>query len=257
MPAFIPLAVAAATATGLIGAAKISSGASGRAASLATDAANHAADVQAKSAAETLAFTKEQAAKDQAIAETTRRANYDQWRAREERMGSLGQLIGQGPRNIPDYVPLEAPGAAATDYGGGTTPAGGSDLSSAEAAFNKLFPDETLTPQMLTDHKSELEALGFTLRPNAAGLVGKVQYRGGPIIDVIQGAGSGLNKKWFSVGAPASAAAGPSGTLGAIAAAARGDNNVYGAAPLTPLYDPNATPYRSTRTLGTYAAGGY
>ncbi len=93
-----------------------------------------------------------------------------------------------------------------------TAPAGmPADYASAQQAFNQLFPGETLTPQMLQEHEAELKALGFTLRPNAAGVVGKIQWGNEPIVDVIQGAGSGLNRKQWLVpdGAAGGAMTGP------------------------------------------------
>jgi hypothetical protein len=82
------------------------------------------------------------------------------------------------------------------------------DYASAQAAFHQLFPGETLTPQMLKEKEAELQALGFTLRPNAQGVVGKIQWGNEPIVDVIQGAGSGLNRKQWLAGAPAGSGVG-------------------------------------------------
>jgi hypothetical protein len=137
---------AAATAgTGIYAATK-SSGAAKDAAAAQTSAANYAADTQAKAAADTLDFTKQQAAQTRADAETTQRANYDQWVAaqqyqnataasRANNINALGAQYGVGPRavpvmNIPAYQPLgpavAAPGA--TPPGAtppGTAPAGG------------------------------------------------------------------------------------------------------------------------------------
>jgi hypothetical protein len=55
---------------------------------------------------------------------------------------------------------------------------------------------------MLKAHEAELNALGFQLRPNAQGQVGKIQWGSEPIVDVIQGAGSGLNRKQWLAGGP-------------------------------------------------------
>lgn len=100
------------------------------------------------------------------------------------------------------YTP--APGGYGTP--GAPIPGGPpQDYASAQAAFHQLFPGETLTPEMLKAHEAELNALGFQLRPNAAGQVGKIQWGNEPIVDVIQGAGSGLNRKQWLAGAPAGA----------------------------------------------------
>ena len=135
---------AGATAAGSITAAKMGSNAATKGARLQTDAANHAADVQGQAARDALAFQKEQAARDQAIAETNRRANYDQWASREARLGNtLGVMLGLGPRDIPAYVPL-APGNAPTAPGANGSPASSAlppvpkDLQTAIAEANKI-----------------------------------------------------------------------------------------------------------------------
>lgn len=82
----------------------------------------------------------------------------------------------------------------------------------AQAAFEAIFPDATLTPAMLAEKKDALAAAGFSLVPNAAGVVGKVRWGTNPadVIDVIQGAGSGLNRRQWLVDTPASGPAGRS-----------------------------------------------
>lgn len=207
LPAFWGAVGAGAVATGAIASAKIGSNAYNKGAQAQTQAANYAADKTSQSAAAALQFQKEQAALDAQRAEENRHANYDQWAAREGRLGTLGELIGAGSRNIPAYVPISQGGTPPPTTGTGATGTT-SGLSTAQAAFDKLFPGDTLTPDMLTKNESALKALGFTLRPNAAGVVGKIQYGNGPIIDVIQGAGSGLNKKQFLIGGGAT----PTGT---------------------------------------------
>jgi len=109
MPLFIAAAIpfwaAGATAAGSVIGAKLSANAQRDAAQLATDAASHAADVQAKAAADTLAFQKEQAAQQRAVDEVNRRANYEQWATQRRQFQSLDQLVGNAPREIPGYVP--------------------------------------------------------------------------------------------------------------------------------------------------------
>jgi hypothetical protein len=195
------------------------------------NAANHAADLQAAAADKALAYQKEQAEYERASAEATRRGNYDQWGAQRERLGTLGAMLGLPAPRIPAYVPIAGPSGAAsggplannpntgTIYHGPNGPGAPiPDLSGAQAAFNTLFPGETLTPQMVKAKEAELVAAGFTLRPNAKGTVGKIQYKDGPIIDIIQGADSGVNKKQWLL--PTAAAAAPRmGTIGEIARA--------------------------------------
>lgn len=63
-----------------------------------------AARAQAKAQREALAFQKRLAQNDFANTEVTRHANYDQWAARERRIGSIGEMLGWGAREIPAYV---------------------------------------------------------------------------------------------------------------------------------------------------------
>ncbi len=109
MPAAIaiPLALGAGTATAGIVGAKLSSNAARDAAGLSTDAANHAADVQAQSARDALAFQRQQAQQDFNNAQAASRGNYDQWAARQGRLSTLGQMVGQKPFVIPAYVPMQ------------------------------------------------------------------------------------------------------------------------------------------------------
>jgi hypothetical protein len=71
-------------------------------------AAKYAADVKAKSDAEQLAFLRQQAGYDASAAEVNRAGNYDQWAARQELLGPVGQALGLPARRIPAYVPLPA-----------------------------------------------------------------------------------------------------------------------------------------------------
>jgi len=174
------IAAGGAVAGGLINARS-----QGGAAKRQVEASNYAADLQDRAAREALEYQKQQAAEEARRYEIDRRANYDQWAAREGRLGSLSQIWGFGGRPIPGYVP------GTPNTSSGPAP----DLSDAQAKFNALFPGETLTPDMVKAKEAELKAAGFTLRPNAAGVVGKIQYGSGPIIDIIQGASSGVNKK--------------------------------------------------------------
>lgn len=67
-----------------------------------------AAKLQADAAHQALDYQRQQAAREQANFESTQHANYDQWAAKEHRLGSLGQLVGLRPREIPAYVPTTA-----------------------------------------------------------------------------------------------------------------------------------------------------
>src|SRR2546429_297363 len=72
-------------------------------------AERYAADLQAKSIADALGFTKQQAEGDWRNQELTRRGNFDQWAATQGRLGTLGEMFGMRPRYIPPYVPSEDP----------------------------------------------------------------------------------------------------------------------------------------------------
>ncbi len=110
----MPIGIGAGTAiAGIVGGgAALASGAlqshaAGNAADLNTQAANHAADVQAQSARDALAFQRQQAAQDFNNAQAASRGNYDQWAARQGRLSTLGQMVGQKPFVIPAYVPMQ------------------------------------------------------------------------------------------------------------------------------------------------------
>lgn len=102
-----PWGAVAGAAIGLFGSlfgAHMASSAATKSAQIQADAQLKAQQLQAKSAADALAFTKQQAQQTYLTDETNRRANYDQWAAREGRLGSVEDLLGYGPRNTPAYV---------------------------------------------------------------------------------------------------------------------------------------------------------
>src|SRR3990167_3277431 len=94
-----------AAGTGAIVGAKMQSGAARWVAETQTQAANRAAQIKAQSQAEALAFQRQAAQNAYLNDEAARRGNYDVWAATEGRRGSIGALLGMGPRNIPAYVP--------------------------------------------------------------------------------------------------------------------------------------------------------
>lgn len=128
MPPAVGFAIAGiASGIGAIVGAHKQSKAATHAADLVSTATSHAADLEAEANAKELAFKQEQAKRDYMTAEANRRANYDQWRAREGRLGTLGEMIGQGSRQLPEYVPLPAyseTGAPNQPGGGGTNERG-------------------------------------------------------------------------------------------------------------------------------------
>lgn len=121
-----------AAAGGQAAGAKIGANANRDAAAQSTAAANHAADLQAEANRQAIAFEREQAQNAFLNSEAARRGNYDQWAAREARLGSIGAALGYGSRPVPGYVPGVDPhytggptaGAAlAVPVGSGRTPA--------------------------------------------------------------------------------------------------------------------------------------
>jgi len=171
-------------------------------------ASSDAADEQQKYLQQALDYEKEKDAyqrgvDQQAVArEESRYAGYqdrirgfiDNGQSSNDRMASL---LG-----LPARPGGGGGGGRGGDSGAGYTPSQTPQAKAAWAGFDALFPGETLTPAMLKAKEAELKALGFTLRPNAKGEVGKIQYGTDRIADVIQGAGTGVNKKQQLYGGP-------------------------------------------------------
>lgn len=101
------------------------SGANKDATQAQSDSAKYAADIKAKSDAAQLDFLRQQAAYDHQVAETNRQGNYDQWAARQEMLGPVGQALGLPARRIPAFVPLPGDGTGSPAPTGTGTPAGG------------------------------------------------------------------------------------------------------------------------------------
>lgn len=89
--------------------AQIQADAARETARLQTEAATKAAQLQKESSDAALGFTKQQALYGAQSAETDRSANYQQWAAKERRLGSIGEMVGLGQRDIPSYVPSPTP----------------------------------------------------------------------------------------------------------------------------------------------------
>ncbi len=164
------------------------------------EAAKYAADLQAKAAADALTFTKEQAARDQAQWAWGQNNMIDQWEGRERNLAPY-RGVGLGATNtiasLLGITPVQMPMTRLTraDGGGGPAP----DTSADQAYFYGLFPNEALSPADLVSKEAELNAKGWKVRRNAAGVAGKVELPNGRIIDVIQGAGAGTNRRQWLV----------------------------------------------------------
>lgn len=208
-------------------AAATSAGTSIYAAHKQSEAAHDASVLTQQAGDKQLDFAKQQAAIDQknyldAQAENKRQfdvtqgLNLDQYNQREGRLTpyrDIGVAANGTLSNLLGFTPGSAGGGGASRAMPALDP-------SAQGKFNSIFPDETLSPDMLKAKEKELNAAGFILRPNAAGVVGKVQYGSDPnaVIDVIQGAGSGVNKRQWLYGPSGGSAAGGGGTLAAFVA---------------------------------------
>jgi len=243
---------AGATATGSIVAAQKGSSAATKSARLQTEAANRAAEIQSQSAREALDFQKAEAARNQAVAEQTRHANYDQWAAEQRRRGTLGQLLGLGPPEIPGYVPIEgAPGTlgaalpqtganrATAASGAPTMPAGGD----YQTWFNGLIAGKPFNQQTLLDLEPTLNQAGVQLTPpNAVGDRTKIRLPTGQWVRV--GFGEGKPVWVVQPGTNGASPMGQAGTPGTLGAALP-----YQARVLTPPLQAPQVPYRPG-TLG-------
>lgn len=73
---------------------------------------------------------------------------------------------------------------------------GGGDTSEEDLNFfNQLTPGESLSPEQLSALEPQLAQRGMGVVRNASGRAGKIRLRSGEVVDVIQGAAGGLNKK--------------------------------------------------------------
>lgn len=93
-----------AAGTGAIVGAKMQSGAIRHGADMQTAAANTAAAAQLEASQKAETFARQQAEGAYQNDERVAHANYDQWAAREKRLGSIGASLGYGTRDIPAYV---------------------------------------------------------------------------------------------------------------------------------------------------------
>lgn len=128
--------------------------AANQAAELMAQASKYQADLQAKAQADAMLFQQRMAQNAFLNSEAARRGNYGIFGARERRLGTIGEEVGLGPREIPDYVPgvdpgfpgaPGAPGAPGTDRagaaaggGGGALPERPSELAAAIAGANQI-----------------------------------------------------------------------------------------------------------------------
>ncbi len=149
---------AGATAASSVYGANKQSNSARDAANAQVTAANKAAELQSKSAAEALAFQREQAARDQQNYVGTQLANYEQDTARQQRIGSLGELLGLPSRNIPP--PPSYLTSQQTTPNSGQMPGGAdSKLTAAIAAYQQANPGNVAIEPLT----AALKAQGFNV----------------------------------------------------------------------------------------------
>lgn len=249
------VAAGGAAATGQIIAGKMQSGAAKKSAQLQTASADKAAELQAQSTREALDFQKAEAARARADAETTRRANYEQWAAQQRRLGTLSQLLGLGAPEIPGYVPLDgtlgaampsqnAPPAAPAGTGGASVPGG-----DYQTWFNRLIEGKPFNQQTLLELEPQLNAAGVKLTPpNAAGDRTKIGLPNGQWVRVGFGEGKPVWVVQSGTGTAPMVPRGNPGTLGAMLP------SPSAAAPLTPALQAPQFQY-PYGALGSYMRG--
>lgn len=135
--------------------AKMSTNANNKATQLQIDAANRAAELQKQSNDAALAFQERESAAQRAAEEVNRRANYDQYVAQRRKLSAVGQSLGLGGLEIPDYVPLyqgQGPnvptvaGARGGPDASGPAPTAPTDPAQLEAFIKKTLADTGQDP---------------------------------------------------------------------------------------------------------------
>jgi hypothetical protein len=139
-----------------------------------SSAAEDAATKQSQSNAEALAFQKQAAENDYKNQEVARKANYDQYVAKQTAMNQVRQGLGLRPVEIPPYVPSVDPtftGTPISQTAGGVTPPDlqGADLGTMAGAG--ATAPATLTPQQRAQQYLRTQAAP-TGAPNFLGTSG-------------------------------------------------------------------------------------
>lgn len=172
------MAAGAMAARGATGAARVSS-----------EAAVRAAEIEAESQRQALEYLKavEAQRRQDFLAREARLTPYRQFAlaAAEELSHRMGLPFAPPPPAAPaEMAPMR-------------------DTSrEREQFFGLIGQRERLSPEELERLEPQLQAMGWSLVRNAAGRAGKVRLPTGEVIDVIRGAGAGLNEpQWLPVGA--------------------------------------------------------
>lgn len=254
IPAFWAAVSAAGAGAATIYAANKSSNAARDSATLATNSANHGADLQKQSADAALAFQQKQADLDRLTAETNRHADYDQWAAQQRRIGSIGELVGLGPRDIPGYVPMpNGLPSSQTTPNSGQTPAGADPKA---VAFIRDWQSKNSPTSSPADLVKAAQAAGVNITP--------FMYQGGVASNnevtvpgvgkfKIKGGEDGPNPSWYYGGndsAPG-AASSPYGSIGSVGSYVGATTPQFAALPMTSTLAPAPNPYR-VGAVGAY-----
>lgn len=131
-----------------------------KAAQIQSASAKYQADLMAKANADAMAFQKSQAENAFLNSEAARQGNYGIFHAREGRLGTLGEEVGMGPRDIPAYVPGVDP-----MFGGGGAPAAAPAAGTPAAATGNAM-DPAFIAQQVTN---ELAKYGQKPGPRGSG----------------------------------------------------------------------------------------
>jgi hypothetical protein len=151
----VPWSTIVASGSGLFGnlfAANIQANAADRAAQVAAAGNKYSADLTAKANADALKFQYANAENAYQNNEASRQGNYGLFAARERRLGTIGEEVGLGPREIPAYVPGVDPhfGSVGDAASAGAPPAAGG----ASTATSPSDPSAILAA--LTDNYTKL-----------------------------------------------------------------------------------------------------
>lgn len=190
--ALISLAAAAATSSAAVYSANKQSGAAEQSAKLTTDAATHSADLQSQSQKDALAFQRQQAEVDARNQEQARKANYDQWASREQRLSTFGQMLGLPARDIPAYQASQDPNYDASSQpptigaAVGQSPSRSGDYQSQ---FQAITGGKPLDQSGLIALAPQLQAAGFKISPGnkTDGSISKIGLPDGSWVRVLNG----------------------------------------------------------------------
>lgn len=207
-----------ATGTAALIAGLAAAGGSVAAAKIGSNSASHAADVQGAANDKTLEFTKQQAENAYQNSESTRRANYDQWKARQGTIASLGEQYGVHGYKIPDYVPGVDPQFAPGSIGAtGQTPQaqnGAGDPQAFIANWQKTHPASEGIGPLAAAYKAA--GFGDRFMVNGTTPSNNELVVGGQKFKVLSGE-NGANPSWYIPGTNDGGAPKAPGTIAAYA----------------------------------------